>query len=247
MADKELKTVPKITVKIWRPIIDKLESNLDSQCLRRDAYLAKVLGVELDHLDAEVSIPNSQASYDYVLDELDRLDRKPVSLALPPDLTKKLNAICDRKRIVRDAFFNRLFLLLAISPRLIDKFIFGGDRKEWHAIVWKELGHRDIFENHFYPLNDAIDPFWFIRQAFEIYARTSRYEDYVEPTTGETVQVERSVTGEITPVDSFYTTLLDQTVSEHKLLGLNCYVPDSAIPGTEANKARLTLDDILGF
>jgi hypothetical protein len=30
-------------VKIWRPIIDKLDAKLDAACLRRDAYLAKLL------------------------------------------------------------------------------------------------------------------------------------------------------------------------------------------------------------
>ena len=104
MATKTLKTVPKISVKIWRPILDKLEAKIESACLRRDAYLAKVLEVELDWLDQEVSIPNSQASYDYVLERLDRLDRKLVSLALPQELTARLNDICSRKRIVRDAF-----------------------------------------------------------------------------------------------------------------------------------------------
>lgn len=247
MATKELKTVPKITVKIWRPIIDKLETSLDAQCLRRDAYLAKVLQVELDHLDAEVSIPNSQASYDYVFEQLDRLDRKPVSLALPPDLTQRLNEICGRKRIVRDSFWNRLFLLLAVSPRIIDTLLFSGEGKEWRAMVWKKFrGDMGAFENTFYPLNDGIDPFWFIRAALDLYAEGSALEDYVEPITGKTIQVERSLTGEITPPNSFHTTLFNQTVSGHQLLGLNCYLPDSLIPGHEAQMARAKLDDILG-
>ena len=37
---KPLKTPPKISVKIWRPIIEKLDAKLDAACLRRDAYLA---------------------------------------------------------------------------------------------------------------------------------------------------------------------------------------------------------------
>ena len=102
MAIKTLKTVPKISVKIWRPILDKLEAKIESACLRRDAYLAKVLEVELDWLDQEVSIPNSQASYGHVLKRLDRLDRKLVSLALPPELTARLNDICCERTITDD-------------------------------------------------------------------------------------------------------------------------------------------------
>ncbi len=75
--------------------------------------------------DCEVSIPNSQASDDFVFEQLDTLDRKLVSLALPSELTSRLNEVCARKRIVRDAFFNRLFLLQCASPRLVDALLFG--------------------------------------------------------------------------------------------------------------------------
>ena len=110
MAAKILKTIPKISVKLWRPIIEKFDLKIEAACLRRDSYLNKVLEVELDWLDHEVSVPNSQASYEYVFSCLDQLDRKLVSLALSPQLTERLNEICSRKRIVRDAFFNRIFL-----------------------------------------------------------------------------------------------------------------------------------------
>ena len=85
---KPLKTPPKISVKIWRPIIEKLDAKLDAACLRRDAYLAKLLATELDHLDAEVSLPNSPAAHDFTLERLDAFDRKLVSIALAPDLVR---------------------------------------------------------------------------------------------------------------------------------------------------------------
>ena len=75
------KTAPKISVKIWEPIIEKLDTKIKSACLRRDAYLNKILEVELDWLDDEVSIPNSPASYDFVFDRLQELKLKLVSLA----------------------------------------------------------------------------------------------------------------------------------------------------------------------
>ena len=73
------KTAPKISVKIWEPIIKKLDTKLKSACLRRDAYLNKILEVELDWLDDEVSLPNSQDSYDFVFDRLQELKLKLVS------------------------------------------------------------------------------------------------------------------------------------------------------------------------
>ena len=34
-----LKTAPKISVRIWQPIVQMLNDKMDSACLRRDAYL----------------------------------------------------------------------------------------------------------------------------------------------------------------------------------------------------------------
>lgn len=248
MATKTLKTVPKISVKIWRPILDKLEAKIESACLRRDAYLAKVLEVELDWLDQEVSIPNSQASYDYVLERLDRLDRKLVSLALPPELTARLNDICSRKRIVRDAFFNRVFLLLAAAPGVVDTLLFGDVGKEWRTVVWSENKHDGpFFQNGFYPLEPMIDPFWAVRCGLEMYATDTGLEDYVEPITGASIKVHRSITGEVLPADSLYTTIFEQKVGEHDLIGLSCYLPDWRIPGHGAEQEHhAKLDEILG-
>ncbi|HXL86096.1 MAG TPA: hypothetical protein VN927_02760, partial [Gemmatimonadaceae bacterium] len=219
MATKTLKTAPKISVKIWRPIIDKLDAKIATACLRRDAYLNKVLEVELDWLDEEVSIPNSQASYDYVFDLLDRFDRKLVSLALPTALTARLNEICSRKRIVRDAFFNRIFLLLAMSPKDVDTLLFKSIGDKWRTDVWSENNHDGPFlQNGFYPLEPMIDPFWAIRRGLQMYASDAELEDYVEPTSGKRIRVKRDLTGAAAPVDSLYTTVFDQKVSDNDLL-----------------------------
>ena len=248
MPTKVLKTVPKTSVKIWRPIINKLDDKIKLACLRRDAYLTKVLEVELDWLDYEVSIPNSEASYKYVFDRLDQLDRKLVSLALPPELTARLNEICRRKRIVRDAFFNRVFLLLAASPNDVDTLLFGNVGREWRTEVWSENNHDGpFFQNGFYPLEPMIDPFWAIRCGLERYAPDSKLEDYIEPTSGQSIRVQRNVTGDLSPADSLYTTVFERKVGDNDLLGLNCYKPDWLIPGQGAKqKYQAKLDELLG-
>jgi hypothetical protein len=246
MATKALKTVPKISIKIWRPIIDKFDAKIEKACLRRDAYLNKVLEVELNFLDEEVSIPNSQASYDYVFDRLDRLDRKLVSLALPSELTTRLNEICSRKRIVRDAFFNRIFLLLAASPKVIDRLLFGDVDSDWRAVVWSENKHDGpFFQSGFYPLEPMVDPFWAIRSGMEIYA--ADMENYIEPTSGKSILVTRDITGIAMPANSLYTTIFEQKVRENDLLGLSCYMPDWRIPGHGAEQEhQAKLDELLG-
>lgn len=230
------KTTPKISVKIWKPLIQMLDQKLEAACLRRDAFLTKLLQVELDHLDEEVSIPNTQASYDFVFSRLDAFDRKLVSLALPSELTSKLNDICQRKRIVRDAFFNRLFLLLAVSPAEMDSLLFDGYETDWRLEVWEEYRHEQpVFDRVFYPLQPLIDPFWAVRCAM-----TSRdtIEDYVEPISGQTIQIKRDLVGSPIPLKSVYTTLFPKISGPYDLRGFSCYLPDWEISGAEAEKAH---------
>lgn len=250
MENKLLKTAPKISVKIWRPLIEAFDTKIAAACLRRDAYLNKVLEVELNWLDQEVYIPNSQASYDYVFGQLDQLDRKIVSLALSPGVTTRLNEICSRKRIVRDAFFNRLLLLLSASHPNIDKLFFATVGDRWRTEVWSEFKHEGpFFQNGFYPLEPAIDPFWAIRRGLDIYAEDEGLEDYIEPTSGKSIRVKRDITKMITPADNLYTVIFDQKVrSDKNLLGLNCYMPDWRIPGNEAEKEySAKLDELLAL
>jgi hypothetical protein len=236
MATETLETIPKISVKIWRPVIDKLTRKLRSACLRRDPYLSSVLEVELDWLDQEVSIPNSQASHDHVFAKLDQLDRKLVSLALPRELTGRLNDICARKRIVRDAFFNRLLLLLAAPSQLIDLLLFGDNGDEWRQEVWSEYKwDGPFFQNGFYPLEPMIDPFWAVRTGLQHY-RSEGLEDYLEPSSGETIKVTRSTSGRVSPADSLYT-ITFREVGEFDLTGLNCYLPDWLVPRHQAEQS----------
>jgi hypothetical protein len=247
MVTKTLKTTPKISVKIWRPIIDKLDQKLDTACLRRDAYLRKVLEVELDRLEQEVSIPNSQESYDYVFRCLDKLDRKLVSLALPHELSERLNEICNGKRIVRDAFFNRVFLLLAADPRTIDTLVFSLAADDWRAAVWSENKHDGpFFQNGFYPLEPIVDPFWALRNGLELFSEGSGLSDYVAPDSGKTVRVQHELGGAISPADSLYTTIFERKAGDVALHGFSCWFPDWKIPGAAAERAhQAKLDELL--
>jgi hypothetical protein len=234
-----LKTAPKISVKICQPIIQLLNKKMDSACLRRDAYLQRVLEVELEFLDREVAIPNSASSYEYVFKELEGFNRKLVSLALPTELTARLNEICARKRIVRDAFFNRLFFLLAASPKEVDSLLFLSWGDDWRTQVWSEWKHEGpFFQNGFYPLNPTIDPFWAVREGLAMMAAEDSQEDYTEPTTGQVIKVTRNETGELMLPYSVYTTPFHRkTKGGNNLLGLSCYLPDWLIPGHEAEKS----------
>ena len=238
----------KISVKIWRPLITRFNDKVMAACLRRDPYLARVLAHELPLLDLEISVANSVAAEKLVADRLDQMeDRKLVSLALPPTLTAQLNEICARKRIVRDAFFNRLFFLLAVQPRLLDALLFPNDPK-WRSEIWSEYRNDGpFFQNGFYPLEPEIDPFWALRTAFEVRAeREESIEDDVDPVSGNKVRVTRDLTGAAIPIAGIYSTVLEVPTGKTELLGLSCFLPDSRIPGTPAAQAlRSKLDELL--
>lgn len=238
----------KISVKVWRPVLDKLERKIEGSCLRRDAYLNKVLDVELPLLDDEVSLPNSSEAHAFVANRLDQLDRKLVSLALRSDTVDRLNEICSRKRIVRDAFFNRVFLFLAASPQLVDRLLFPGLGDSWRTEVWSEYKHDGpFFQNTFYPLEQDIDPFWAVRAGIELTNDDSDLVDYICPDSGETVRVGQDVNGNVSPQTSFYTQLLhEKQLKDEDLFGLNCYVPNWLVPGHEAERTfRKQLDDLI--
>ncbi len=186
--------------------------------------------------------------FDAVFERLDQLDRKLVSLALPTELTQRLNEICARKRIVRDAFFNRVFLLLAASPKVVDTLLFGDVGSQWRTEVWSENKHDGpFFQNGFYPLEPMIDPFWAVRCGLEMYANDAGLKDYVEPISGNTIRVQTNLTEEPVPADSLYTTIFEQKVKGGDLHGVSCYFPDWRIPDHAAAKAhQAKLDELLG-
>lgn len=238
----------KISTKVWRPVINKLNRKLDKACLRRDAYLECVLDVELPYLNAEVALPNSEAASRFISERLDHLDRKLVSLSLRTELVAHLDDICASKHIARDAFFNRIFFLLAASPKVIDRLFYPLDSDRWRTEVWSERKHDGpFFQNVFYPLEPDIDPFWAIRTGLEVYEQEKDLVDYLNPQSGETIQVRKATPDRVELPDRIYTTVFDDKVFKGTdLFGLNTYLPDWQIPGHPAERTfQAELDDLL--
>ncbi len=236
----------KISTKIWRPILEKLDKKVDAACLRRDAYLSKVLEIEIAMLESEVSIPNSKDALNFISNRLDILDRKLVSLTLDSELVDRLNAICSRKRINRDSFFNRLFLVLAASSKLIDRLFFLNE-ENWRRYVWEAYKHEGpFFHNSFYPLEQEINPFWAVRCGIEL-CNEDELVDYTEPESGNSIRVQKSFEGNVYPSTNLYTIIFeDKELKNTDLYGLNTYIPDWQIPGHPAASTYAAgLDDLL--
>lgn len=246
MERKDGTKITKTTIKVWRPLVAKLEARLNETCLRRDLYLSRLLSTEVVNLDQEVAVANSPAAYNHVLERLDRLDRKAMSLALPPDVLDKVNDVCSRKNIVRDAFFNRLFLLLAASPKAIDAIFFRGYQGDWKRDVWRKFGDdSSTVDTGVLPLASLSDPFWAIREALEIDHESIELTDWVSPSDGRVVKMMDMGLGNVTLPWSLYTKYLDNGISNVDLVGFNCYVPDWQVPShAEALKRKSEMDAI---
>ena len=205
----------KISVQIWRVILKELDSKMEASCLRRDAYLSKILRFELEKLDEEITQLNSPEAYKYVSNKLDLLDRKLITLTIDADLVEKLNEICTRKRIVRDAFFNRLFFMLVASNARVDALFLVPE--DWRIEIWSKY-RNDFFGNIFNPLDEVMNPLEPLRHGIEEYK-----------------------------LDHFYCTVF-QSLNNINLEGLNTYLPDEYIPGSEAYKiSEKSLDELLGI
>lgn len=236
----------KITTKIDTKVIDKLRKKSDAACLRRDAFLERVLEIEIPALDKEVAVPNSDEARKVVSKSLASLGKenrmKPVSFSLRNDLVAQLDDICERKRIVRDAFFNRVLFLLAAPPKIIDHLMFFYS-EDWRTEVWSELkSEGPFFNNVFYPLEPEIDPFWPIREGLKLLNGQSKLTDYEDPSSGQIIQIKMDINNRPRLPDSIYTI----TFTEKELLGLNCYLPEWEIPGhQEQDKYQKELDEHL--
>lgn len=212
----------KIGTRIWTPLLTKLSQRMDTACLRRDAYLSRVLDHELNKLDAEIVESNSDAARQFICAHLDALPRKLVTLTLPDRLLRQLDDICERKRIVRDSFFNRLFFMLAAEPRILDRMWFD-DQPEWFSQLLEKTDlQQEAAAQVLEPIQTNLDPFWAYREGL-----AARYEG--------------------NPPVGVYSAVLDNRIfSKVDLFGLNVYLPDSEVPGTaEYHKFATLLDDLL--
>lgn len=235
-------TYRKISIRIWTPLLEKFGQRVDSACLRRDAYLTKVLRGELDELDGEITEPNSDAARAFIAAHLDTLPRKLVTLTLPEDLVRKLDDICERKRLIRDSYFNRLLFLLL------------GDRERVNHLFFDDDGGwlQDVFERTDFPYSDVPDlldpipdfrgPFAMIRLGLDV--THSRLAEEATKEWGDATYADRWLSDR-----KIYTApITSETFPKINLSGLNVYLSDRLVRGTAEHHRHETLfDDLLAL
>jgi len=228
--------------------MNRFDEKVEAACLRRDGYISRILEVEVPHLNAEIPIPNSDVAARFIVSQLDLLDRKPVSFKIPRVLGGQLDQVCASKKIPRDALFNRLVFLLATPNSAIRQLFFGGG--QWTDDLIKKYSISEYLRTErdriFYPLNENVNPFAEIREGIDLYADDEVIVKSAHPTTGELIDMVQDENNLRLP-RRFYTYVFDnKQFRDVNLFGLNCYMPDWAIPGHPDQAARSKgLDELM--
>jgi hypothetical protein len=246
MQTKNGTELTKTTIKVWAPLADKLEARMNELCLRRDQFLTRLLALEVEHLDQEVAVPNSEAVHNHLLWAFKQLNSKGVSLALPPDLVERINAVCKHKRIVRDAFFNRLFLLLSTSASGLSTLLFPIWEGDWKKDVWQAFKDDPTsVAMGVLPLHAINDPFWAVREAFRLEQEELTLNHTADAASGQAALMHEVEPGLFALPPNLYTRYWTQEIGGHSLMGLNCYLPDWMLPANAVRREHNNLLDLL--
>lgn len=237
----------KITINVWRPVWSKLEKKLNDASLKRDAYIGSLINRELDHLESEMPIANSSDAERFIDKQLRALlhqNSTPLSIALPSDVAEKLENVSSQKRVVRDSFFNRLFLFLAFGPSMAGTLLFrdswlddaNAKPDRWTGEVWREYKHEGpFFENVFEPFLAHQDPLWPIRAYFDLIEEQDKpgYVEWTDPESKRTVQMAKWVPEHLLHLPSrFYTV----TLTDHDLRKASSTPDRTAVQGKSATR-----------
>jgi len=220
----------KLATRIWEPVLAKLNQRLDAACLRRDAWLTKVLEHELPIIESEIATPNSPEARNFIAAHLELLPRKLVTLALPEPLVRRLDEICETRRVVRDSLLNRLFFLLLGNHDLKTKIFF--DRADW---LQRMLEHTDFSSEAVGELLGAIpdfrDPFLDVREGQAVWHRSLIKE------LGSTELAD----AHLRDYGIYTAPFTDRTLGQIDLFGLNVCLPDIFVPGTAGHAESAAL------
>ena len=106
----------KITLKIRNDILEGFNQRLDSCFLKRDAFLNYMLKSETQHLRDEMQgLKLSAMARRYISHQLMYMEKTTINVVVEKETAEDLKQVLRETNIVRDAFANRLMLML-ISP-----------------------------------------------------------------------------------------------------------------------------------
>lgn len=203
------KAQQKISFKIYKPLLEIINTQFRSLPLSRDSFLNGLIYSECRYLEKELKGKPalSTRANRYISAKLNGLDKlkegvKQVNIVVDKETADYLNKVVSEKNIVRDAFLNRLFLFLAAPPNLFNWSCFSGVEKTTE--YWPQDELKVLHVSPLQYVSEALrDPFEMLRQSFE---RVERVDDVV----------------------GLYLLQLPE-----KYTGFTCFMEDKEVPGTE--------------
>lgn len=113
----------KITVKIESHLVAAFNKKIDSLFIKRDALISHILDYEVDQLERELAgFRQSNAAKKYISHSLGRMHLSKVNISIDKNVALKLKRVTSDANMVRDAFINRLYLLLICSNEFLHTF-----------------------------------------------------------------------------------------------------------------------------
>lgn len=110
----------KIAMTVWEDLFSLFSNKLDRCFIKRDAFLNHVISVELDNLKKGLEgRKNSVHAKKHIASNLRDLGTKTINVVVDKQVAKDLNSIVKEHNLVRDAFINRLLLLLSFPDDII--------------------------------------------------------------------------------------------------------------------------------
>ncbi len=113
----------KITVKIYEPLLRDFDRQINSLFIKRDAFLNAMIKEEVQHLANDMDGKRlTLKAKRYISGQLKRLGTVQVNVVVEKSTADALNAVVGTSNLVRDAFINRLIMLLRSSSPLLKHF-----------------------------------------------------------------------------------------------------------------------------
>lgn len=112
----------KITTKIYLPMLESFNSQISKMHIKRDSYLNAMIKAELPYLKSDMrgKVLSTKAKK-YIAGSLKRMGIHNVNIVVEREVADKLNKIVSDSNLVRDAFINRLILLLRSRESFLEK------------------------------------------------------------------------------------------------------------------------------
>jgi hypothetical protein len=236
----------RITAQIWAPLLPSLNEKIMAACLQRDTYLDRVFAHEASMLDKEVPDPNSEEAQKMLRKYLKELrDRNPVNFNLNEATVDLIDDACQRKRIPRDSFINRVLLFLAAPQPTLFNQVYGWDLTWYFSDVigstpyeppvmpWHTEGPLAVISGII-----SEDPFWPIRECIQ---RAIDDPEYSDPGYEPVPRLHAAFIRK----DLFSESGVSGGSALQNALGFNCYLAPSEIAELKGDGARgIDLDEL---